>query len=190
MDVDCGNIGSVAVALERLGVEVDRTAGAEAITSADRVILPGVGNAGYVMRQIDAKGLAPVLRSLRQPMLGICLGMQLLFERSEEEETSGLGIIPGSVRRMSPTAEFPVPHMGWSKLTIRRPDQALALDDGDYVYFAHSFACDDGDHVVATADHAEPVPAVVAKANFRGVQFHPERSSRAGARAIEAFLSC
>ena len=190
IDVDCGNTGSVAIAFERLGVEVERTADAERIAAAERVVLPGVGAAGFVMTQLDTHGLVPVLRAYRRPLLGICLGMQLLFERSEEANIAGLGIIPGAVRGMAGSRAHPVPHMGWSRLSVRAPGAALGLIDGDYAYFAHSFVCDDGPHVAAAADHGRPVPAVVADRNFHGVQFHPERSAAVGAKVLEAFLRC
>jgi glutamine amidotransferase len=119
-------------------------------------------------------------------VLGICLGMQLLFERSEEEGTQCLGLIPASVRRLTAAPGMPVPHMGWSRLDVA--DEALGLVSGDYVYFAHSFACDEGPWVLASADYGRPIPAVVRDANFTGAQFHPERSGEAGARFLERFL--
>jgi glutamine amidotransferase len=187
VDVGCGNIGSVGIAFERFGLSPAVTGDAEAIASADKVILPGVGAAGYAMEQIDARGLAPVLKSLTQPVLGICLGMQLLFEASEEEDTACLGIIPGRVRRLAPAPGMPVPHMGWSRLDVR--DEAIGLKTGDYVYFAHSFACDDTPATVASAEYGRPIPAVVRRGNFLGAQFHPERSGEAGARFLQAFLA-
>jgi glutamine amidotransferase len=187
IDVGCGNIGSVGIAFERLGLDPVITADAEVIASADKVVLPGVGAAGYAMEQIEALGLKEPLRALKQPVLGICLGMQLLFEASEEEDVACLGVIPGRVRKLAAKAGMPVPHMGWSKLTVR--DQALGLQSGDYVYFAHSFACDDGPDSVAVADYGRPIPAAVRHGNFNGAQFHPERSGEAGARFLESFLA-
>ena len=187
IDVGCGNIGSVGIAFERCGLTPRVTADPTEIAQADKVILPGVGAAGYAMEQIRARGLVDMLRSLTQPVLGICLGMQLLFERSDEEDTLCLGIIPGEVRRLAPGPGRPVPHMGWSRLTVADP--AIGLADGDYVYFAHSFACDPGPATVATADYGRPIPAIVRKGNWWGAQFHPERSGPAGARFLEAFLS-
>ena len=187
VDVGCGNIGSVGIAFERFGLAPRITAGPAEIAAADKVILPGVGAAGYAMEQIRARGLVHTLRSLTQPVLGICLGMQLLFERSAEEDTACLGIVAGEVRRLDPAPGRPVPHMGWSRLTVA--DAAIGLADGDYVYFAHSFACDPGPDTVATADYGRPIPAVIRKANWWGAQFHPERSGPAGARFLEAFLA-
>lgn len=187
VDVGCGNIGSVAIAFERLGLEPVITSDAADVVSADRVVLPGVGAAGFAMEQIRARGLLEPLKALSQPVLGICVGMQLLFEQSEEEDVACLGLIEGNVRKLTPAPAMPVPHMGWSRLEVRDP--ALGLVDGDYVYFAHSYACDDGPHSVAVADYGRPIPAAVRKGNYSGVQFHPERSSEAGARFLETFLA-
>jgi glutamine amidotransferase len=186
VDVGCGNIGSVGIAFERFGLAPAVTGDAETIAAADKVILPGVGAAGYAMEQIEARGLKEPLRRLKQPVLGICLGMQLLFERSEEEETECLGIIAGSVRKLEPKPGMPVPHMGWSKLTVS--DDALGLENGDYVYFAHSFASDPVPETAASADYGREIPAVVRSGNWLGAQFHPERSGEAGARFLRAFL--
>ena len=187
--VDLGfcNLGSVAMAFERLGAEPERTSEAEAIAGADKVVLPGVGHAGFAMRQIEARGLAPVLRGLTQPLLGICLGMQLMFERSEEDEVECLGLLPGRVRRLQPAAGRPVPHMGWSALQVA--DEGIGLKTGEHVYFAHGFACDDGLATVARTDYGRPVPAVVRSGNRTGAQFHPERSSAAGRRFLESWLA-
>jgi glutamine amidotransferase len=138
------------------------------------------------MDRIRALGLEQTLLELRQPVLGICLGMQLLFEASEEEETACLGLIPGRVRRLEPAAGRPVPHMGWSRLEVA--DKSIGLSGGDYVYFAHSFACDDGPATLARAEYGRPIPAAVRSANFTGAQFHPERSGAAGARFLKAWL--
>ena len=186
VDLSCGNIGSVRLALQRMGVDPVVSADPDEIASADKVILPGVGGAGFAMERIAALGLREVLVSLTQPALGICLGMQLLFERSEEEGVDCLGLIPGEVRRLQPGPGVPVPHMGWSRVEVRDPH--LGLASGDYVYFAHSFACDDGPATAATALHGRAIPAVVRRDNWLGAQFHPERSGEAGARFLERFL--
>jgi glutamine amidotransferase len=123
-------------------------------------------------------------------LLGICLGMQLLFDRSEEEDVPCLGIIPGKVRKLAAKPGMPVPHMGWSRLALRNgAGGATGLRDGDYVYFAHSFACDDGPDSVAVADYGRPIPAAVRRGNVWGAQFHPERSGEAGARFLAGFLA-
>ena len=187
VDVGCGNIGSVRLAFSRFGLEPEVTADRETIAGADRIILPGVGAAGFAMQQIEALGLRDTLLGLRQPALGICLGMQLLFEKSEEANAQCLGLIPGQVRTFDPAPSRPVPHMGWTKLEVRDPD--IGLSTGDYVYFAHSFACDDGPFAVATAGYGRPFAAVVRQRNWLGAQFHPERSGEAGARFLERFLA-
>ena len=186
VDLGCGNLGSVAVAFERFGLAPRVTADPERIAAADRVVLPGVGAAGFAMARIKALGLARVLCCLRQPVLGICLGMQLLFEASDEAGGACLGIFPGRVRALEPAPGRPVPHMGWSRLAVSR--QGIGLRDGDYVYFAHSFACDAGPATRASADYGREIPAVVANDNFLGAQFHPERSGEAGARFLRAWL--
>jgi glutamine amidotransferase len=186
VDVGCGNIGSVGIAFERFGLSPRVSGEAEVIAAADKVILPGVGAAGYAMEQIEARGLAPVLKGLTQPVLGICLGMQLLFARSEEEDTDCLGIIPAKVRRLCAGPGMPVPHMGWSSLDVT--DESIGLSTGDYVYFAHSFACDRGPWTAASAEYGRTIPAAVRARNFLGAQFHPERSGEAGARFLQRFL--
>ena len=186
VDLGCGNIGSVRLAFGRFGLDPIVTADPEQLAAAERIILPGVGAAGFAMERIKALGLHETLRSLKQPALGICLGMQLLFERSEEEDVDCLGIIPGRVRALRPEAERSVPHMGWGRVEVRGGD--LGLQSGDYVYFAHSYACDDGPETVATADYGRPIPAVVRKGNWLGAQFHPERSGEVGARFLRRFV--
>jgi glutamine amidotransferase len=186
VDLAYGNIGSIQLAFERFGVRPELTADPEVIANADRVVLPGVGAAGYAMQRIDELGLRDTLTSLRQPALGICLGMQLLFERSEEANTECLGIIPGAVRALEPEPDRPVPHMGWSRLEVLDPE--IGLTSGDYVYFANGYAADPSEATVASADYGREIPAVVRRGNWLGAQFHPERSSQAGAEFLKAFL--
>lgn len=186
VDPGYGNLGSVAVAFERFGIAPVVTADPERIAAADKVVLPGVGAAGFAMERLRSLGIAEHLAVLTQPLLAICLGMQLLFERSEEADTACLGLIPGEVRRLEPGPGRPVPHMGWSRLEVR--DDSIGLAGGDYVYFAHSFACDPGPETLASADHGREIPAVVRRGNFWGAQFHPERSGEAGARFLKAWL--
>ncbi len=186
VDLGCGNIGSVRLALGRFGIAPTVSADAVEIAGADKVILPGVGAAGHAMGRVDALGLRDTLTTLRHPALGICLGMQLLFERSEEGGVECLGIIPGQVRALDPEPGRPVPHMGWSRVEVR--DARIGIDDGEYLYFAHSFACDDGPATAAAASYGRPVPAVVRHQNWLGAQFHPERSGAAGARFLQSFL--
>jgi glutamine amidotransferase len=186
VDIGYGNVGSIGVAFERFGVSAEVTADPERVAGADKVVLPGVGAAGHAMEQIEARGLGGTLRALEQPLLGICLGMQLLFEASEEDDTTCLGLIPGHVCALEPAEGRPVPHMGWSRLSVL--DESLGLRDGDYVYFAHGFACDVGPETVASADYGREIPAAVRSGNRLGAQFHPERSAEPGARFLKAFL--
>lgn len=187
IDLGYGNIGSILRAFARLGAQTERTADAKRILAADRVVLPGVGAAGFAMGRIHALGLADTIRNLTQPVIGICLGMQLLFDHSEEGDTPCLGIIAGLVRKLEPARDRPVPHMGWSRLSV--PNPAADLSDGDYAYFAHSYVCDGGPHTIASVEYGAAIPAVVARDNFTGVQFHPERSSETGARLLAGFLA-
>jgi len=186
VDIGYGNVGSIGVAFERFGLVPEVASDPERIAGADKVVLPGVGAAGHAMEQIAARGLTGTLRALGQPLLGICLGMQLLFEASDEDDARCLGLIPGRVRALEPAEGRPVPHMGWSRLAVR--DESLGLRDGDYVYFAHGYACDVGPETVASADYGREIPAAVRSGNRIGAQFHPERSSEAGARFLKAFL--
>jgi glutamine amidotransferase len=189
--IDSGgaNLASLAFALERLGARSEVSADPDVVSSAPRLLLPGVGAAADAMARLRAAGLIDVIRALRQPLLGICLGMQLLYERSEEGAAPCLGLLEGEVRRIPPAAGRPVPHMGWNTCRLRRPDPLLAgLGDGEYFYFLHSYAAPATDRSTATVDYGAPLCAVVASGNFHGVQFHPERSGRAGARVLRNFL--
>lgn len=188
VDLGCGNVGSVDHALRRLGAETKITDDPARIDAAERVVLPGVGAAGHAMERIDALGLRATLRRRDRPMLGICLGMQLLFERSEEDDTVCLGLVEGEVRRLVPAPGLPVPHMGWSRLEIR--DDLAGLRSGDYAYFAHSYACDECPQSVAMAGHGRSFTAAVRQGRLLGAQFHPERSGETGKRFLEAFLAC
>lgn len=185
-----GNVASVQFALERLGATVRLTADPAEVASAERLILPGVGAAGYAMARLSELGLVEPIRAFPRPLLGVCLGQQLLFETSEEGEgVPLLGLIPGTVHRLDPGPDRPVPHMGWSRLSITRPDPLLeGLGDDAWAYFVHSYVCPDGEATLARADYGDPVPAVVRNANRWGCQFHPERSAAAGARILRNFL--
>jgi glutamine amidotransferase len=189
--VDSGgaNIASLLYALERLNMPAVLTSEAAVITSAERVILPGVGAAKDAMTRLRENNLVDVIRQLQQPVLGICLGMQLLAEASEEEDVDCLGIIPGIVRKLPADSSTPVPNMGWCPIARTASHKVLgSLDDGSYFYFLHSYVLPVSDYTVATAEHAEPFSAVVSHSNFVAAQFHPERSSIAGSRFLKSFL--
>ena len=189
--VDAGgtNIGSVRYALQRLGVDAALTSDAAVIRAADKVILPGVGAAGPGMARLRELGLVDLMRSLTQPVLGVCLGMQLLCERSEEGDTACLGVVPATVRRFVEQPGLRVPHMGWNRLQTQREHPLLAgLSEQDWAYFVHSYAVPTGDYALATTDFGGPFASVIASGNFHGMQFHPERSAKVGARLLKNFL--
>ena len=189
--IDSGgaNIASLRFALERLGASSMLTVDADALRAAPRVILPGVGAAADAMRRLESLRLVEVIRDLRQPVLGICLGMQLLFDASDEGDTRCLGLLPGRVERFPDRDGFPVPHMGWNQLDFES-DAALlnGIGRGEYVYFVHSYRAPVGPWTVATSDYGGSFSAVVRQRNFHGAQFHPERSAHVGARLLAAFL--
>jgi len=195
--IDSGgaNLASLRYALQRLGASAQVTTDFARIERASHVLLPGVGAAFDAMSRLKAAGLADRIGTLRQPVLGICLGMQLLFESSAEAEsgqsaTPCLGVLPGHVARLTADADHPVPHMGWNSLEILQPDPLLAgFGSQDYMYFVHSYVAPQSAVTLAVADYGRKVPAVVRRDNFRGVQFHPERSARAGARLLANFLA-
>ena len=189
--IDSGgaNIASLLYAFQRLGVAAELTTDPERIRTAERVILPGVGAARDAMARLGELGLVDVIRELSQPVLGICLGMQLLAEASEEEDVECLGIIPGIARKLQGGASCPVPNMGWCAVRANGEHPLLgAIDDGSYFYFVHSYALPVGDYTLATACHAEPFSAMICRDNFIAAQFHPERSSTSGARLLAGFL--
>jgi imidazole glycerol-phosphate synthase subunit HisH len=189
--VDSGgsNIGSVQYALQRLGVDAPLSADPEAIRAAERVILPGVGAAGPAMQRLQSLGLVDLLRGLTQPLLGVCVGMQILFERSEEGDVACLGLLPGTVRRLAPAPGVRVPHMGWNRLDPLRASPLLeGIAAGAWVYYVHSFAAPVTEDCVATSTHGDAFAAVVQRGNVGGAQFHPERSAEAGARLLENFI--
>ncbi|WP_420478941.1 imidazole glycerol phosphate synthase subunit HisH [Brevundimonas sp. FT23028] len=185
-----GNVASVQFALERLGAAVRLTSDPVDLSEAERLILPGVGQAGYAMSRLDQLGLTEAIRSFSRPLLGVCLGQQLLFTDSDEGGgTPLLGLIPGRVRRLEPGPSRPVPHMGWSRLEVVQTDPLLdGVGDDDWAYFVHGFVCPDGPATLARADYGGVVPAVVRQGNRWGCQFHPERSAKAGARILKNFL--
>ena len=189
--IDSGgaNIASLRVALARLGTDSVVTTDHGVIQRAPRVFLPGVGSAHDAMSRLRIAGLDRLIPTLKQPLLGICLGMQILFERSDEGPANTLGAIPGSVDRLHSAPGLPVPHMGWNQLNQTRPDPLLdGVSSLDYVYFVHGYAVPAGDWTVATTDYGSNFTAVARRDNFCGTQFHPERSGVVGARILANFL--
>ena len=190
--IDAGgtNIGSVRYALHRLGVEAPLTADPDAIRAAARVILPGVGAAAPAMARLRELGLIELLRGLTQPVLGVCLGMQLLCAHSEEGGVDCLGLIPATVRRMTPAPGLRVPHMGWNRLRALKTHPLLeGIAQDAQAYFVHSYVVPTGDYTLASVEHGQPFSAVITHGNFFGMQFHPERSAAVGARLLHNFLA-
>lgn len=188
--VDSGgaNLGSVLCALQRLGVEACVSGDGAAIAAASHVILPGVGAAPAGMARLRERGLVDVVRGLTQPVLGVCLGMQLLFEHSEEGDTPCLGVLPGRVKKIVGPG-LRVPHMGWNALQLRGKHALLdGIGDGEYAYFVHSYAATCDERTLASCDYGGEFAAVVQARNFFGAQFHPERSAQTGARVLRNFL--
>lgn len=190
--VDSGgaNLASLAFALARIGASSQVSADPALIARAPRVILPGVGAAAPAMQRLREAGLVPILRARSMPLLGICLGMQLLFEYSDEGDTDTLGLLPGRVRALEAQPGCRVPHMGWNTVRAMGPEPLLAgLPDSSWFYFVHGYYVPgEASSVVALTDYGRPIGAVVRRGTIAGVQFHPERSSDAGRRILENFL--
>lgn len=184
------NIASVRFAFERLGLRSEWTSDPDRIAKASHVLLPGVGAAAEAMRQMKARGLIECLKSLTCPVLGICLGMQLLFDHSEEGNVDMLGLVPGKITRFKETQDCPVPHMGWNDIQFIKSTHPLLndIDDNSYMYFVHSYNASLGEYTIASCEYAAiNFSAIVAKDNIMGCQFHPERSSRAGSQIFTNF---
>lgn len=188
VDYKMGNLRSVENALRRLGADFTVTANADVIRRADKVLLPGVGNAAEAMDNLRAAGLVEVIRSLRQPVLGICVGMQVMCRHSEEGDVDCLGIFDARVKRFTPSPELKVPHMGWNKIGNLETKLFKDLEGGSYVYFVHSYYPELCPDTIATATHGVMFSAALKYENFYGTQFHPEKSGDVGERIIANFL--
>ena len=184
---NAGNIRSLSFALERMAVEHTITSDPAVIRSADKVIFPGVGEAGSTMAFLRETGLDEVIRSLKQPVLGICLGMQLLCRHSEEHDTRCLGIFDTNVVRIPGSNNLKVPHMGWNTLEGVR-DWLTPELEGGHAYFVHSYYVPENPHTVAVTPYGVPVSAALRRDNFYAVQFHPEKSAEAGRKVLESFM--
>lgn len=185
---NAGNTQSVSYALDRLGVTYQVTDDFEKIISADKVIFPGVGEASTTMKYLREKGLHQIIPKLEQPVLGICLGMQLMCKHSEENNTDCLGIFDVGVKRFKPVDSYKVPHTGWNSLTQTKGWLKDSFDNS-FVYFVHSYFVPLNKHTVAETEYILPFSAAMAKDNFFAVQFHPEKSAEVGERILESFLS-
>ncbi|WP_419418821.1 imidazole glycerol phosphate synthase subunit HisH [Legionella sp. D16C41] len=190
IDVSGNNLTSLGNALKQLGYNYQLTHNAKIIKSASHVIIPGVGAAKAGMQALHDYNLAAVIKALKQPVLGICLGMQLLLDYSEEGNVECLGLIPGIAKRLPQQLGYPVPHMGWNTLEwVNNSPLKVELKDNDYVYFVHSFALLDSTDTVAYCQYNLKFSAIVKRANFYGMQFHPEKSSTVGLCLLRNFLS-
>ncbi|MGS3176687.1 imidazole glycerol phosphate synthase subunit HisH [Aeromonas sanarellii] len=197
IDTGCANLASVRMAFERLGVQPQVSSKAVDIEQADKLILPGVGTAVAAMKNLNERGLVPLIRAAKQPLLGFCLGMQMLAQASEESmntadqgcgEIDCLGIVPGKIRLME-VGDLRLPHMGWNQITHDETHPLLkGIHSGSYFYFVHSYALEVTEATLAICDYGRPFTAIVGRDNFFGAQFHPERSGAAGARLLQNFL--
>ena len=192
-DYDTGNLRSVANALRRIGAEFTVTSDAAVLRQADRVLLPGVGEASSAMAKLRERGLDALIPTLTQPVLGICIGMQLMCLDSEEGDARCMGIFPTQVLRLPATAADgarpKVPHVGWDTITSPRPPPFDETAGETYVYYVHSFAAEPCAATIATTDYGRPFSAALGSGNFFGTQFHPEKSGAAGARILLNFLN-
>ncbi|EGU55835.1 imidazole glycerol phosphate synthase subunit HisH [Vibrio nigripulchritudo ATCC 27043] len=195
IDTGCANVSSVKFAIERLGQSVTISKDPDVVLAADKLFLPGVGTASEAMKNLQERDLIDLVKKVEKPLLGICLGMQLLGKFSEEkgqkadERVDCLGLCEGEVKLME-TGDLPLPHMGWNTVTSA-PDHPLfkGIEEGEYFYFVHSFAMPVSEYTIAQCDYGKPFTAAVQSGNYYGVQFHPERSSKAGSKLIENFLN-
>lgn len=185
---NAGNTASVANALKRLGVEPLVTDDSNELRSADKVIFPGVGEASTAMKYFRDRNLDSVIRSLTQPLLGICLGMQLMCMSSEENETDCLGILPYRVRRFE-SETLKIPHTGWNRISDLSSPLFAGIAEGERVYFVHGYYVETGDSTTATCEYGERFSAAIGRDNFHAIQFHPEKSGAVGERILENFLN-
>ena len=189
IDAGGANFGSVRAAFARLGVEPEVSRDPARIAAASKLVLPGVGAAAPVMRILRETGIDAVLRASTTPLLGICIGMQVLFERSEEGDVEGLGLLRGTVRRLPASSGVRLPHMGWNRLARRTSSPLLeGIEDGAQAYFVHSYGVSDSDDGILESAHGNAFAAAVARGHIAGAQFHPERSGAVGARFLRYFL--
>lgn len=193
IDTGCANLSSVKFAFERLGAKVLVSCEPDVLRAAPRLVLPGVGTAAAAMDALRARALDMLIPSLRQPVLGVCLGMQLLMTRSCERGAKGedidcLDIIPGEIRELDASGQ-PLPHMGWNQLTVSNHPLFAGIEPGEWVYFVHSFCAPTSAATIASCEYGETFSAAIAKDNFMGVQFHPEKSATTGAKILRNFLA-
>lgn len=191
IDTGCANLSSVKFALSRLGYNPIISDDLDELGGADKLLLPGVGTASFAMNNLANKGLTEFIKNTQTPLLGICLGMQLLTLSSQESEggeVATLGVVPAYTKKLS-THPLPLPHMGWNSLAIVKDSPLFdGIKSGDFVYFVHSFGVAVNETTLATCDYGEPFSAIVNQGNFFGMQFHPEKSGKVGARLLQNFI--
>lgn len=188
IDYGAGNIRSVGNALDRLGAHYFVSCNIDELRRAEKLILPGVGEARSAMESLDRAGLINWLRTIQVPFLGICIGMQILFEHSSERETTCLGVVPGTVSKFN-AATCKVPHIGWNQIRITRNDPLLqGIQDGEFVYFVHSYRAPASEDAIALTDYGDTFSAAIRRKNYCGVQFHVEKSGRAGLQILKNFI--
>ena len=186
-----GNVQSVQYALQRLGINAILTDDLETIKAADKVIFPGVGEASSTMKYLNEHNLDRTIKGLKQPVLGICLGMQLLCEYSEEGDTNCIGVFPGKVKKFIPPVEsgdIKVPHMGWNQIKDLKGSLFNAVQENSYVYFVHGYYVESNEFEAAQTNYILPYSSALQKDNFYAVQFHPEKSSGVGAQILKNFI--
>ena len=181
-----GNVFSVMMALKRLGYEAELSRNSVVINSADKVIFPGVGQASEAMKQLKATGLDQLIPQLKMPVLGICLGMQLMCQDTEEEDTLGLNIFQLSVKKF--VGDYKIPHMGWNNIYDLKSPLFEGIESGERMYFVHSYYVPNSDHSIAKCDYSGEFAAAIHKDNFYGCQFHPEKSADFGEKVLSNFL--
>ncbi len=186
LDYGVGNIKSIQFAFDRLGVTAVLSNDIELIKAADKIIFPGVGEASSAMNKLKDTGLIDDIKKLKQPVLGICLGMQLMCNKTEEGQTEGLGIFDVTVKRFSNSVK--VPQMGWNTITNLKSSLFDGIPDKEYMYLVHSYYAENNECAIATTDYELPYASALQKNNFYGVQFHPEKSGRSGERILQNFL--
>lgn len=189
IDYNAGNIRSVLYALDRLDVDYQLTADPEQIRAADKVIFPGVGAAGSTMAHLRKTGLDQVIKSLTQPVFGVCVGMQLMCSHSEENDTDCLGIFPAKVKLFQPANREKVPHMGWNTIQLKGDSWLDPALENQHCYYVHSYYAEVDKHTVATTGYCGEFSAVLRKDNFYAAQFHPEKSAKAGELVLLSFLN-
>ncbi|MFI3262062.1 MAG: imidazole glycerol phosphate synthase subunit HisH [Rikenellaceae bacterium] len=188
IDYNAGNILSVENALKRLGAEYIITDSREEILKADKVLFPGVGDASYAMAQLRAKNLVDTIKEVTQPFLGICLGMQLLCASSEEGDTECLGILPNKVQLLEYDGLNKVPNIGWCEMLEPKSPLFKGIEEGEFVYYVHSFAAEVNEYTICKSMHGRPFSGALQKDNFYGCQFHPEKSGLIGEKILKNFI--